>query len=45
MTWNKRGIAVVANSRSIQLGHETLSHERLDEALDKLGTPTGEPNV
>lgn len=33
--WTKRGMCVVANSSSVMLGHETLTHERLDAAIDE----------
>lgn len=32
--WTERGIVVVEKSDSVKLGHMTLSHERLDAALD-----------
>lgn len=32
--WTEQGMVVVGKSDSVKLGHMTLSHERLDAALD-----------
>ncbi len=33
-TWSEGGITIVKEASSVKLGHECLSHERLDAALD-----------